>query len=330
MTDRFKAMVLDQPGDRQVAELRELSLAELPDLPVLVEIEYSTLNYKDGLAISGAAPIARNYPMVAGIDLAGIVVESAAANVAPGDRVLVNGWGLSEAHWGGYSRYARLDPEWLVPIPETFSTRQAMAIGTAGYTAMLCIMALEGRGLTPDSGPVLVTGAAGGVGSVSIALLAHLGYQVTASTGRVDSAGDYLRQLGAGELLPRAELEGEGRPLEREHWAGVVDCVGGAVLTRAISQTCYGGAVAACGLSGGTALASTVLPFILRNVALLGVDSVMAPRELRLRAWQRLASDLDPAALDSATCEEPMDRLPELAQAILAGQTRGRTVIKIA
>ncbi len=328
MTDTFTAIVIEDQDGKPKAGFRQLTLADLPDNDVLVEIAYSTVNYKDGLAVSGATKIARSLPMIAGIDLAGTVVESRSAEWKAGDKVVVNGWGLSETQQGGYSRYQRVKPEWIVRLPEAFSLEQAMAIGTAGYTASLCVDALVDWGVQPGAREVLVTGAAGGVGSVAVALLAKAGYTVTASTGR-DSTHDYLRGLGASNFVPRAELEAKGGPLQKERWAGAVDSVGSTILANVLAQTAYGGAVAACGLAAGADLPGSVMPHILRGVALIGVDSVMAPRAKRERAWARLARDLDPAKLAAITTVEPMSKLPELAAQIVAGQIRGRVVVDV-
>jgi putative YhdH/YhfP family quinone oxidoreductase len=287
------------------------------------------LNYKDGLAISGKGRIARQLPMVGGIDLAGTVVESRDPAWKPGDQVLVNGWGLSETHWGGYSRFARMKGAWLVRRPPVFTAEQAMAIGTAGYTAALCLDALERWGtIKPERGEVLVTGAAGGVGSVAVALLAQSRYRVTASTGRADTH-DYLRHLGASNVVDRASLQEKAGPLQKERWSGAVDSVGSLTLVNVLAQTVYGGAVAACGLAGGPDLPATVLPHILRGVALLGIDSVMAPQPLREAAWARLARELNISKLADMTTVEPMSRLPALAADIVAGRIRGRVVIDV-
>lgn len=328
MGDAIKAFVIDKVDGKIVGAIRELTLADLPDEPILVEIAYSTLNFKDGLALTGAAPIAQRLPMVGGIDLVGTVIESRSPEWRPSDKVIVNGWGLSQQHWGGYAQRQRVRPEWLVRLPDAFSLKQAMAIGTAGYTAMLCVLALEGAGVRPGGEKVLVTGAAGGVGSVAVALLAKLGYDVIASTGR-PRTHDYLRGLGASGFIDRSVLAGQGSPIQDELWAGVVDTVGGHTLANALAQTAYGGALAACGLAGGRDLPGSMLPFVLRGVSLLGIDSVMAPRSVREEAWRRLAADLDPGKLDEMTVVEPMSRLPELASRILAGQIRGRTVIDV-
>lgn len=329
MSETFNAMVIDAVDGKPKAGFRALELAELPDLDVLVEIHFSTLNYKDGLAVSGKGRIARRMPLVAGIDLAGVVVESRAPNWKPGDRVVVNGFGLSETEWGGYSRYQRLKPEWLMRLPDAFTFEQAMAIGTAGYTAALCVNALERWGaVKPGEGEVLVTGAAGGVGSVAISLLSAKGYNVTASTGRPETH-DYLASLGASAFVDRATLSEKGGPLQKERWSGAVDSVGSTTLANVLSQTIYGCAVAACGLAGGADLPATVMPHILRGVALLGVDSVMAPMPLREKAWKTLADSLNLDKLAAMTTVEPMSKLPQLAEAIVAGQTRGRVVIDV-
>jgi len=330
MIQTFTAMVIDAVDGKPKGAFREISIADLPDNDVLVEIAFSTLNYKDGLAVSGKGKIARRMPMVGGIDIAGTVVESRSADWKPGDKVIVNGWGLSETEWGGYARFQRLKPEWLIRLPDAFTLQQAMAIGTAGYTAALCVDALEKwAAIKPGEGEVLVTGAAGGVGSVAIALLAARGYNVTASTGRPETH-DYLSSLGASNLIDRAALQEKGGPLQKERWAGGVDSVGSVTLANALAQTVRGGAIAACGLAGGADLPGTVLPHILRSVALIGVDSVMAPMEQRLSAWARLARDLDTAKLDSMTTVEPMSNLPAVAEDILAGKVRGRVVIDVA
>ncbi len=328
MSETFRAVVADETDGERTAGVRELSLADLPADDVLVDVEYSTLNYKDGLAVTGAAPICRSYPMVCGIDLAGTVAESATDAFAPGDRVLVNGYGLSESHWGGYSQRARMKSEWLVRVPEVLTNKQAMAIGTAGYTAMLCVMALQEHGVGPDSGDVVVTGAAGGVGSVAVALLAGSGYRVLAATGR-EEEHDYLRGLGAADFIARETLAAKPRPIGRESWAGAVDVVGSTTLANVVAQTSYGGSVAACGLAGGFDLPTSVYPFILRGVTLAGVDSVNAPMARREQAWARLAAELPADALTSMTTIEPMSRIEELAAAILAGETRGRVVIDV-
>ena len=329
MSETFKALMIEDVDGKPKAAFRDLGIADLPDHDVLVEISHSSLNYKDGLAVSGKGRIARRLPMVAGIDLAGTVVESRSPDWKPGDRVVVNGWGLSETEWGGYARFQRLKPEWLIRLPDAFSPEQAMAIGTAGYTAALCVDALEAWGvIAPGEGEVLVTGAAGGVGSTAVSLLAAKGHTVVASTGRAETH-DYLRRLGATSFMDRAELAAAGKPLQKERWSGAVDSVGSATLANVLAQTVYGGAVAACGLAGGADLPATVMPHILRSVTLIGVDSVMAPMARRQRAWATLAAHLDRDRLAAMTRVEPMRRLPELANEILAGAVRGRVVIEI-
>ncbi|WP_430245359.1 MDR family oxidoreductase [Neorhizobium sp. DAR64861/K0K2] len=330
MTQTFTAMMIEDVDGKPKAALRELSIDALPDHDVLVEIEYSSLNYKDGLAIAGKGRIARRLPMVGGIDLAGTVMESRSGDWKQGDRVVVNGWGLSETEWGGYARFQRLKPEWLIRLPEALSFEQAMAVGTAGYTAALCVNALEDWGVIEKGGrEVVVTGAAGGVGSVAISLLSRRGYTVTASTGRPETH-DYLTSLGATSFVDRAALSEKGGGLQKERWAGGVDTVGSITLANVLAQTVYGGGITACGLAGGADLPGTVLPHILRSVALLGIDSVMAPHAKRQRAWQLLAESLDAAKLAEMTTVEPMSNLPALAEAIVAGKIRGRVVIKVA
>lgn len=328
MPDTFRAVLIEDVDGKPKAGFKQLKLSDLPQHDVLVEVAYSTLNYKDGLALTGGR-IARKLPMVAGIDIAGTVVESASAEFKPGDRVVVNGFGLSETQWGGYAKYARLKSEWLVHLPDAFSMQEAMAIGTAGYTAMLCVQALEDAGLTPDKdAEVLVTGAAGGVGSVAVTLLAQKGYRVIAATGRPETH-DYLKSLGAAGFVDRAELAQKGAPMAKERWTAAVDSVGGQTLATVLSQVKYGGWVAACGLAGGADLPASVFPFILRNVSLLGVDSVMAPMHRRKRAWWQLAKDLPKDKLAAMTEVHPLSEIFELAPKILAGQVRGRAVIDI-
>ena len=330
MTDTFNAWVIDrQDAGSQLSEQRQLTLADLPEQPVLVDIDYSSLNYKDGLVVTGKGKVVRQFPMVAGIDLAGTVAQSDDSRFAAGDKVVVNGHGLSEMHWGGYSQRQRLSGDWLTRLPDAFTTEQAMALGTAGYTAMLSVMAICDHGVSADAGPVLVTGAAGGVGSVAIALLAKLGYSVTASTGRLDATEAWLRGLGASEVIDRSEFEGESKPLAKERWAAVVDSVGGQPLANILAQTQYEGIVTACGLAAGMGLPATVAPFILRGVTLRGIDSVMAGSQRRERAWQLLAELVDPAVLASAYQVEPMSRLHELGAQILRGEVKGRVVIDV-
>ncbi|HET7752951.1 MAG TPA: MDR family oxidoreductase [Anaeromyxobacteraceae bacterium] len=324
----FKAILVEQVEGRHAARLAELSPEQLPAGNVTVRVAYSTVNYKDGLAITGRSPVVRKFPMVPGIDLAGTVEESTHPSWKPGDRVLLNGWGIGEAHWGGYAQRARVDGDWLLAIPAAMSERQAMAIGTAGYTATLCVLALEEHGVRPGDGEVLVTGASGGVGSVAIPLLAARGYRVIASTGRPEQE-DYLRSLGASGVIPRSELSGPGKPLGKERWAGVVDAVGSQTLANACATTRYRGAVAACGLAGGMDFPVTVAPFILRGVTLYGIDSVRAPRAEREAAWARLATDLDPAKLDALTTEIALGDVFGAAEEILAGKVRGRLVVDV-
>ena len=324
----FKAIVISKSGDAQQCAVRDVDEAELPDGEVTLKVDYSTVNYKDGLAITGKAPVVRKFPMVPGIDGAGTVTASAHTEFKPGDKVILNGWGVGETHWGCLAQQARLKGDWLIKLPAQFTSRQAMAIGTAGYTAMLCVLALEQHGVTPDKGDVLVTGAAGGVGSVAIALLAKLGHRVVASTGRAGEA-DYLKSLGAAEVIDRATLSAPGKPLAKERWAGAVDTVGSNTLANVCAGMCYRGAVAACGLAGGMDFPSSVAPFILRGVTLAGIDSVMAPRALRVEAWARLARDLEAARLDAMTREISLaDAIPAAAE-ILAGRIRGRLVVNV-
>ncbi|MFO1428736.1 MAG: MDR family oxidoreductase [Candidatus Competibacteraceae bacterium] len=328
MTEKtFKALVLHQADKQTVARIETLSTADLSQGDVLVAVEYSGLNYKDGLAVTGKGKIVRRFPLVPGIDLAGTVLESASPDYKPGDKVVLTGWGVGERYWGGYSQRQRVRSDWLVPLPAGLDTRQAMAIGTAGFTAMLCVLALEQAGVSPTADkPVLVTGASGGVGSVAVALLARLGYKVTAVTGRPENQ-DYLRTLGAGGFVGREEMAAPARPLEAQRWAGAVDTVGGKILARVLTEIDYGGSVAACGLAGGTELPTTVMPFILRGVALLGVDSVMCPLPRRRQAWARLAQDLPVEKLEQMTQLATLEQVPPLAEAILAGKVRGRVVI---
>ncbi len=323
----FKALLLEN-APAFAASVQAVDADRLPAGDVLVAPAYSTLNYKDGLAICNKSPVVRAWPMVAGIDGAGTVIESSHPDWQAGDAFVHNGWGVGETHWGCLAERARLKGDWLVKLPAAFSPRQAMAIGTAGYTAMLCVMALQDRGVLPGAGEVLVTGATGGVGSVAVALLSRLGYSVAASTGKA-SEEPYLRQLGAASIVDRASLSQPGKPLQKERWAGVVDAVGSHTLANALAQTRYGGTVAACGLAQGLDLPASVMPFILRSVGLIGIDSVMAPRALRQRAWDRLAQDLDLAKLEAMIDEVPLDAAVAKAQALMAGQVRGRVVVRI-
>jgi acrylyl-CoA reductase (NADPH) len=324
----FKAIRIDKAEKGTIAALTQFDEAELMDGDVTVRVEWSTLNYKDGLALTGKAPVVRRFPMIAGIDFAGTVEQSSHPKWKAGDRVISTGWGLSETHLGAYAEKARVKGDWLVRLPEGMSAREAMAIGTAGFTAMLAVLALEKQGLSPSSGPVVVTGAAGGVGSVAIAILAKLGHHVIASTGRV-SEGPYLKSLGATEVIDRNELSGPAKPLAKERWAGGIDSVGSTTLANLLSMTKYGGAVAACGLAAGMDLPTSVAPFILRGVCLLGIDSVMCPVEPRKAAWERLARDLDRSKLSEITHEIGLGDVIDMGPKILAGQIRGRIVVKI-
>jgi len=324
----FKAVLLERPESGFQASLKDVSEAGLPEGDVLVQVEHSTLNYKDGLAITNKSPVVRAWPMVAGIDGAGTVLESSHPAWKPGDRVVHNGWGVGETRWGCLAERARLIGDGLVPLPAAFSTLQAMAIGTAGYTAMLCVLALERHGLKAGDGEVLVTGATGGVGSVAVALLGKLGHRVTAATGKPGEA-DYLRALGAADVIDRAELSAAGKPLQKERWAAVVDAVGSHTLVNALAQTRYGGVVSACGLAQGLDLPATVMPFILRGVTLAGVDSVMAPLAARRQAWERLAVDLDPAKLAAITELVPLASAIAKAHDLMQGKVRGRIVVEI-
>ncbi len=326
----FNAFLLTKTDDGQSLDWTEVDEADLMDGDVTVEISHSSLNFKDGLAITGSSPVVRRWPMIPGIDFVGRVRESSHADHAVGDLVVLNGWGTGETHLGGYGELSRVPGDWLVALPESISPSQAMAIGTAGYTAMLCVLALERHGLTPASGPILVTGAAGGVGSVAVALLAAAGFEVIASTGRAESEGDYLRSLGASEIIERSELSEPGRPMGKERWAGAVDSVGSTTLANVLAQTRYGGTVAACGLAQGMDLPGSVAPFILRGVTLAGIDSVMAPLALRQEAWARLATGLPLDLLDSLTVVHPLQDAPQLAAEILAGNVRGRVVFTVA
>lgn len=329
MPDTFKALMLTQDDTgKTISEVRRLTDADLPEGDVLVAVDYSSLNYKDGLAITGKGKIVRTWPMVPGIDLAGSVLESDSPAYSAGDKVVLTGWSVGEKYWGGYSQRQRVQSQWLVPLPEGLDAQRAMAIGTAGFTAMLCVMTLEEAGVTPDKGTVLVTGAAGGVGSVAIAILANLGYQVAAVSGRPE-AEDYLRQLGATEFVSREQMNQPPRPLEGQRWAGAVDTVGSTLLSRVLAETNYGGCVAACGLAGGADLPTTVMPFILRNVSLRGVDSVICPVERRKAAWDRLVRDLPGGALGEIGQTISLEQLPDAAEKIIAGQIRGRVIVDL-
>ena len=324
----FKGILIEKDESGYRAGLRDIDESQLPEGDVTVRVSHSTLNYKDGLAITGKGPVVRKFPMVPGIDLVGTVEASSHHGYKPGDAVLLNGWGVGEGHWGGLAQKARLNGNWLVPLPASFTPQQAMSIGTAGYTAMLCVLALERHGVMPSAGEILVTGAAGGVGSVAVAVLTKLGYSVVAVSGRPEEA-DYLKGLGAKEVLERAQFSSPGKPLGKERWAGAVDVVGSHTLANVCATTKYRGVVTACGLAGGMDFPSSVAPFILRGVTLAGVDSVMAPLAKRQRAWERLARDLDPALLETMVEEVPLSAAIDKAHALMAGQVRGRVLVRI-
>lgn len=324
----FKGILIEKDESGYRASVKELAEAQLPEGNVTVRVSHSTVNYKDGLAITGKGPVVRKFPLVPGIDLAGVVEDSTHPEYQAGDRVVLNGWGVGEVHWGGLAQKARVNGDWLVPLPSAFTPQQAMAIGTAGYTAMLCVMALERHGVRPEHGEILVTGAAGGVGSVAVAVLAKLGYTVVAATGRPQDA-DYLKALGAAEIVERAQFSSPGKPLGKERWAGAVDVAGGHVLANVCATMKYRGVVTACGLAAGMDFPATVAPFILRGVTLAGVDSVMCPRADRLVAWQRLATDLDLAKLGRISREVGLAEAIPLAEAILKGEVRGRVVVDV-
>jgi acrylyl-CoA reductase (NADPH) len=325
----FKAVVVEKSEAGQQVALRSFDDVDLMDGDVTVRVSHSTLNYKDGLALTGKAPVVRRFPMIPGVDLSGTVESSSHPDFKPGDQVVLNGCGLGETHFGAYAEKARVKGDWLIHLPQGLSPAQAMAIGTAGYTAMLCVMALERHGLTADRGAAVVTGAAGGVGSVAVTLLARAGWHVIASTGRPEEA-EYLRGLGASEIIDRAELSGPARPLGKERWAAGIDSVGSHTLANILSMTSYGGAIAACGLAGGMDLPGSVAPFILRNVALLGVESTMAPKPLRLEAWRRLASELDLGKLEAMTSTIALDQVIDAGHRIVQGKVRGRVVVEVA
>jgi acrylyl-CoA reductase (NADPH) len=326
--DNFEALIISKEGKGQKAEWRRIALDDLMEGDVTVRITHSSLNYKDGLAVTGDAPIIRRFPMIPGIDLAGVVKASSHPDFRPGDEVLATGWGLGERHYGGYAGYARVKGEWLIPIPAGFSRATAMAIGTAGFTAICSVLALETHGVVPESGPVLVTGASGGVGGIAVSLLSKLGYQVVAATGRIEER-EYLEGLGASEIIHRSELTGAPKSLWHEKWAGAIDTAGGIVLANILCRIRERGAVAACGLAAGMELPTTVAPFILRGITLAGISSVMAPRKLRLEAWGRLSRDLDLKKLDSMTITRPLRDVEELSGDILTGRIRGRVVLEV-
>lgn len=324
----FKALLASKSDEGRTIGWSDVSGADLMEGDVLVRISHTTINYKDGLALEMKAPIIRRWPLIPGIDFAGVVEASTNSEFAVGDEVILNGWGVGEGHHGGYAQYARVKGDWLVKKPSGFTPAQTMAIGTAGYTAMLCVLGLEAHDITPSAGPVLVTGAAGGVGSIAVSVLAKLGYEVIASTGRASEA-DFLKSLGANEIIERSELSEPARPLGKERWAGVVDVAGSHTLANAVSMTKYGGCVTACGLAQGMDFTSSVAPFILRGVTLAGIDSVMAPKPKRIAAWQRLATDLDQKKLAELTVTKPVEDVQELAPLILAGKVRGRVVLEV-
>jgi acrylyl-CoA reductase (NADPH) len=324
----FKGILIEKDDASYRAAVKNLDEADLPEGDVTVKVSHSTLNYKDGLAITGRGPVVRKFPLVPGIDLVGTVEETSNPDHKVGDKVVLNGWGVGENHWGGLAQKARLKGDWLVPLPDTFTPQQAMAIGTAGYTAMLCVMALERHGVTPEKGEILVTGAAGGVGSVAVAILSKLGYTVVGVTGRPEER-DYIMGLGASDVMERSAFSTPGKPLGRERWAGAVDVVGSHTLANVCATTRYGGVVTACGLAGGMDLPASVAPFILRGVTLAGVDSVMAPRALRLEAWQRLSSDLDLTKLGQIAVEIGLNDAVAIASKLLDGQVRGRVIVDV-
>lgn len=327
MQEPFKAIVVSRNEEKQQSiDIRDLMLDDLMDGDVVVEVNATTINYKDGLAITGKAPVIRHWPLVPGIDCAGTVITSQNSTFKPGDQVILNGWGVGETHMGAFARYARLNGDWLIHRPDAISATDAMAVGTAGYTSMLSVMALERHGITPDSGPIVVTGANGGVGTVAISILSKLGYQVIASTGRPEEA-EFLTSLGASEIIDRATLSEPGRPLGKERWAGGIDAVGSHTLANVLAQTSYGGAVAACGLAQGFDLPATVMPFILRGVCLLGIDSVMAPKPLREESWRRIVTDLDLNKLHALSKTIGFDDIIDTAHAMMDGQVRGRVVV---
>lgn len=324
----FQGILIQKDEKGYRSGIAEIDPTSLPDGDVTVKVEYSTLNYKDGLAITGKAPVVRTFPMVPGIDFAGVVEDSSHPDFKVGDKVLLNGWGVGEVHWGGLAQRARVKGDWLIPLPEAFTSRQAMSIGTAGYTAMLCVLALEQHGVKPSDGDILITGANGGVGSFAIALLASLGYRVIASTGRL-SESDYLKRLGAVDIIDRASLAAAGKPLQKERWVAAIDSVGSHTLANVCAGIRYGGAVAACGMAQGLDFPGSVAPFILRNVSLLGIDSVMRPKGDRIEAWDRLARDVPGALLDDIAHEIPLENVTEMATRLMNGEVRGRVVVNM-
>jgi len=324
----FKGILIDKHDDSYHVNLTDIDESMLPDGDVSIDVQYSSLNYKDALAITGKSPVVRRFPMVPGIDFAGTVTDSSHPDYSVGSKVVLNGWGVGEVHWGGLAQKAKVKGDWLVPLPSSFTPIQAMGIGTAGYTAMLCVLALERHGITPEMGNILVTGAAGGVGSVAVAVLAKLGYSVIALSGR-DEETDYIKSLGASEIISRDELSKPGKPLGKERWVGVVDVVGSHILANACAHTQYGGVVTACGLAGGMDFPSTVAPFILRGVSLIGVDSVMCPKELRLEAWQRLEQDLDLTLLNNIAEEIGLTDAMGVSKDLISGRIRGRRIVDV-
>jgi len=328
MSEQFQAYQIGKSDDGQRCALTQLDDSDLMEGDVTVRVEYTTINYKDGLALTGRSPIIRHFPLIPGIDFSGTVIESSHSDYSQGDRVVLNGWGVGESHSGGYAQKARVNGDWLVPLPDGLDMRQAMAIGTAGYTAMLSVLALEDHGIGPDDGDILVTGASGGVGSIAVAVLGKLGYRVVATTGRMQES-DFLKRLGAADVIDRAQFADKARPLGKELWRGAVDVAGGNTLANVLSQVCRGGAVAACGLAESMNLPTTVAPFILRGVTMYGIDSVMAPFQRRVTAWRRLASDLDPGLLDELSFDLDFADLPQAAVDILDGKIRGRAVVKL-
>ena len=325
----FNALVLNQEHKKTVATIQALEPSALPEANTLVAINHSSLNYKDGLAITGKGKIIRNFPMIPGIDFVGTVLSSSSNDYPEGKEVILTGWGVGETHWGGMAQQARVDASWLVPLPENLSPARAMMIGTAGLTAMLCVQALLDGGLTPESGTILVTGASGGVGSISVTLLTELGFTVAACTGRANQNTELLKELGASEIIEREALEAPAKPLEKQVWAGVIDSVGSKILAKALAQTQYGGVVAACGLAGGFDLPTTVMPFILRNIQLKGIDSVMCPKEKRVHAWNKISSLLPNSFYEKASTTISLDQVPEFAEKITNGQVTGRIIVEL-